>query len=60
MDLVSKVLAEEAGNSQAEWVLWAGVRTMISNAAFAFPVKPPVLSQILQLPVLRKPPDSSN
>lgn len=38
VDVISKILEEEAGNTDAEWLLWAGVRAMISNAAFAFPL----------------------
>lgn len=43
VEVVSELLDEEAGNTDAEWLLWMGVRGMIANPAFAFPlIKVPV------------------
>lgn len=44
VEVVLELLDEEAGNTDAEWLLWTGVRGMIANPAFAFPLikVPPV------------------
>ena len=38
VEVVLELLDEEAGNTDAEWLLWMGVRGMIANPAFAFPL----------------------
>ncbi len=37
VDMVLELMEEEAGNAEAPWVLWADVRAMVANPAFAFP-----------------------
>ena len=44
---MSELLEEEAGNTDAEWLLWMSVRGMIANPAFAFP--------LIKVPVRRMP-----
>jgi hypothetical protein len=44
VEIVVELLEEEAGNTDAEWLLWMGVRGMIANPAFAFPlIKVPII-----------------
>lgn len=47
VEVVSELLKEEAGNTDAEWLLWMSVRGMIANPAFAFP--------LIKVPVRRMP-----
>lgn len=38
VEVILELLEEEAGNTDAEWLLWAGVRGMVANPAFSFPL----------------------
>jgi hypothetical protein len=38
VDLVLQLLNDTEGDPGTRWVLWADLRTMISNPAFAFPI----------------------
>ena len=38
VDLILQLLNDTARDPATRWVLWADLRTMISNPAFAFPI----------------------